>query len=60
MRTAGRGALAVVSKMTGLARSTINCGEDDLVTSDTAEFAVQSIRAGSTAWDERATRRRAS
>jgi hypothetical protein len=29
-RTAGRGALAVVSKITGLARSTINRGEDDL------------------------------
>jgi hypothetical protein len=30
VRTAGRGALAVVSKITGLARSTINRGEDDL------------------------------
>ena len=30
MRTAGRGALAVVAKITGLARSTINRGEDDL------------------------------
>src|SRR6266571_5491777 len=29
-RTAGRGGLAVVSKITGLARSTINRGEDDL------------------------------
>jgi hypothetical protein len=31
VRTAGRGALAIVSKITGLARSTINRGEDDLV-----------------------------
>src|SRR4029077_2717074 len=30
VRTAGRGGLAVVSKITGLARSTINRGEDDL------------------------------
>src|ERR1700687_1723210 len=30
MRTAGRGGLAAVSKITGLARSTINRGEDDL------------------------------
>ena len=30
VRTAGRGALAIVSKITGLARSTINRGEDDL------------------------------
>ena len=30
VRTAGRGALAVVAKITGLARSTINRGEDDL------------------------------
>jgi hypothetical protein len=29
-QTAGRGALAVVSKITSLARSTINRGEDDL------------------------------
>ena len=28
VRTAGRGALAIVSKITGLARSTINRGED--------------------------------
>src|SRR6516165_2289151 len=31
-RTAGRGGLAMVSKITGLARSTINRGEDDLDT----------------------------
>ena len=30
VRTAGRGALAMVAKITGLARSTINRGEDDL------------------------------
>jgi hypothetical protein len=30
VRTAGRGGLAIVSKVTGLARSTINRGEDDL------------------------------
>src|ERR1700690_2074976 len=30
MRTGGRGGLAAVSKITGLARSTINRGEDDL------------------------------
>ncbi len=30
VRTAGRGGLAVVSRITGLARSTINRGEDDL------------------------------
>src|ERR1700692_3220706 len=30
MRTAGRGGLAAVSKITGMARSTINRGEDDL------------------------------
>src|ERR1700693_150357 len=29
-RTAGRGGLAAVSRITGLARSTINRGEDDL------------------------------
>ena len=29
-RSAGRGGLALVSKITGLARSTINRGEDDL------------------------------
>ena len=32
VRTAGWGGLAVVSKITGLARSTINRGEDDLDT----------------------------
>ncbi|HKN28291.1 MAG TPA: ISAzo13 family transposase, partial [Roseiarcus sp.] len=30
VRTASRGGLAVVSRITGLARSTINRGEDDL------------------------------
>jgi len=30
VRTAGRGGLAIVSRITGLARSTINRGEDDL------------------------------
>ena len=30
VRSAGRGALALVSRITGLARSTINRGEDDL------------------------------
>ena len=30
VRAAGHGALIIVSKITGLARSTINCGEDDL------------------------------
>jgi hypothetical protein len=30
VRAAGRGGLALVSKITGLARSTINRGEDDL------------------------------
>ena len=30
MRTAGRGGLAIVSKITGLARSTINRGKRDL------------------------------
>ena len=65
VRTAGWGGLAVVSKITGLARSTINRGADDLdaeppgfvsvgITSDTAEFAVQSIRC----WLERMGRRR--
>jgi Rhodopirellula transposase DDE domain len=32
VRTAGRGSLAIVSKITGIARSTINRGEDDLDT----------------------------
>ena len=43
-RTAGRGALAVVSKITGLARSTINRGEDDLDTQPLLEGRVR--RAG--------------
>ena len=30
VRTAGWGGLSVVSRITGLARSPINCGEDDL------------------------------
>jgi hypothetical protein len=32
VRTAGRGSLAIVSKIIGIARSTINRGEDDLDT----------------------------
>lgn len=35
VRTAGWGGLAVVSRITGLARSTINRGEDDLDSADT-------------------------
>ena len=43
-RTAGRGGLAMVSKITGLARSTINRGEDDLDTQPLPEGRVR--RAG--------------
>ena len=43
-RTAGRGGLAMVSKITGLARSTINRGEDDLDTPPLLEGRVR--RAG--------------
>jgi len=43
-RTAGRGGLAMVSKITGLARSTINRGEDDLDTQPLLEGRVR--RAG--------------
>jgi hypothetical protein len=43
-RTAGRGGLAMVSKITGLARSTINRGEDDLDTQPPLEGRVR--RAG--------------
>ena len=41
VRTAGRGGLALVSKITGLARSTINRGEDDL---DGAPMATGRVR----------------
>jgi hypothetical protein len=41
VRAAGRGGLALVSKITGLARSTINRGEDDL---DAAPFPTGRIR----------------
>jgi DDE family transposase len=41
VRSAGRGALALVSKITGLARSTINRGEDDL---DAAPLAKGRVR----------------
>ena len=44
MRTAGWGGLAVVSRLTGLARSTINRGEDDLDAEPLAEGKVR--RAG--------------
>lgn len=37
VRTAGWGGLVVVSRITGLARSTINRGEDDLDGEDLAE-----------------------
>src|SRR6516165_7877739 len=40
-RTAGRGGLAMVSKITGLARSTINRGEDDL---DTQPLLADTVR----------------
>ena len=43
-RTAGRGGLAMVSKITGLARSTINRGKDDLDTQPLLEGRVR--RAG--------------
>jgi hypothetical protein len=41
VRAAGRGGLALVSKITGLARSTINRGEDDL---DVVPFPTGRIR----------------
>ncbi len=41
VRAAGRGGLAVVSEITGLARSTINRGEDDL---DAAPLPIGRIR----------------
>ncbi len=43
VRTAGWGGLAVVSRITGLARSTINRGEDDL---DAAPLAKGQVRRG--------------
>ena len=45
VRTAGWGGLAVVSRITGLARSTINRGEDDLDAEPPAKDKVR--RAGS-------------
>ena len=44
VRAAGHGALAVVSEITGLARSTINRGEDDLDAETTPDGRVR--RAG--------------
>src|SRR5271165_5105757 len=44
VRTAGWGGLAIVSRITGLARSTINRGEDDLEAEPLAEGRVR--RAG--------------
>src|SRR5436853_3846585 len=41
VRTAGRGGLAVVSGITGLARSTINRGEDDLDTEPLPEGVIR-------------------
>src|SRR5690242_13938297 len=44
VRTAGRGGLVIVSRITGLARSTINRGEDDLEAEPLSEGRVR--RAG--------------
>jgi hypothetical protein len=61
VRTAGRGGLAMVSKITGLARSTINRGKKDL----DAEPLPKATRpsspcsrsaAGANAWDDSAIR----
>ena len=46
VRTAGRGGLAVVSRITGLARSTINRGEDDLDREELPKGQVRRAGAG--------------
>ncbi|MBV8104443.1 MAG: hypothetical protein JO223_07445 [Hyphomicrobiales bacterium] len=46
VRTAGWGGLAVVSRVTGLARSTINRGEDDLDGRDLPKGRVRRASAG--------------
>ena len=46
VRTAGRGGLAVVSRIAGLARSTINRGEDDLDGEDLPKGQVRRAGAG--------------
>src|SRR6516162_326916 len=51
-RTAGRGGLAMVSKITGLARSTINRGEDDLDTQPLLEGRVRRAGGGRRALSE--------
>src|SRR6516164_6682299 len=46
VRAAGRGGLALVSKITGLARSTINRGEDDLSAAPLAAGRVRRMGGG--------------
>ena len=46
VRTAGRGGLAVVSRIAGLARSTINRGEDDLDGEELPKGQVRGAGAG--------------
>ena len=51
-RTAGWGGLATVSKITGLARSTINRGEDDLDAEPLPKGRVRRAVAGATRFRE--------
>ncbi len=46
VRTGGRGGLAIVSRITGLARSTINRGEDDLDAEPLAKGRVRRVGGG--------------
>src|SRR5208282_3829837 len=46
VRTAGRGGLAIVSRIAGLARSTINRGEDDLDSEPLAKDKVRRVGGG--------------
>src|SRR5271169_4684960 len=52
VRSAGRGGLALVSKITGLARSTINRGEDDLDAEPLAKGRVRRAGGGRRAVSE--------
>lgn len=52
VRTAGWGGLAVVSRITGLARSTINRGEDDLDTAPLPRGQVRRVGGGRKAVSE--------
>jgi hypothetical protein len=62
VRTAGWGDLAIVSRITGLARSTINRGEDDLDAESLAKGQVRRAGGGrrAIAWGGSATARRTS